>query len=558
MQQLEAQEVSLHKVFSSDFDFRIPDYQRPYAWETEQATQLLIDLQESLERGTDEPYFLGSIVLVKSKGHTHADVIDGQQRLTTLTILLALLRDLTDDADLRSDLNRLITEPGNKVRRLAPRPRLTLRQRDAGFFQQYVQTSGGTEALRELNEATLPTDARKAVLRNATALHAILGGWSEERRLDLVQMLGERTFLVVVSTPDLESAHRIFSVMNSRGLDLAPTDIFKSHIIGALGDKAAEEECARKWENAEEALGREGFADLFLHLRMVFAMRRAERELLKEFPEQVLSRYLPGKAELFVDDVVVPYADAYVQIRDARYTAPAGAEQVNAWFKRLKQIDNNDWQPAALWALRNHGDDPVLLDDFFRALERLAASMFVRRVYTTPRVTRYADVLRELDAGQGLNAPSLALTEAEKEETLARLDGDVYQVTRTRKYVLLRLDETLAAKPGVTYDHPLITVEHVLPQTPRAGSDWLTHFTDEQRGQWTHRLANLVLLNRTKNSSAQNYDFEEKKAKYFTGRHGVSTFALTSQVLHRESWTPQALQKRQQRLVGLLADEWDL
>jgi hypothetical protein len=557
MQQLEAQEVSLHKVFSSDYDFRIPDYQRPYAWEEEQASQLLADLEESLDRGAHEPYFLGSIVLVKAKGLPHADVIDGQQRLTTLTILLALLRDLTEDPDLRSDLNKLVIEPGNKVSGLAARPRLTLRSRDAGFFLQYVQTIGGTQALRAVKEETLPTDAQKAVLRNAKALHRILAGWSEERRLDLVQMLGGRTFLVVVGTPDLDSAHRIFSVMNSRGLDLSPTDIFKSLIIGDLDEQAAQE-CARKWEDAEEALGRDDFADLFLHIRMVFATRRGERELLKEFPEQVLSHYLPGKAEAFVNDVVVPYADAYVQIRDASYSAASGAEQVNAWFKRLQQIDNNDWRPAALWALRTHGKDPAWLDAFFNALERLAASMFIRRVYTTPRVTRYADLLRELNAGRELDAPSFILTDAEKTETLDRLDADLYLVARTRKYVLLRLDEMLASKPGVSYDHPLITVEHILPQNPKRGSGWLRHFTDDQRQQWTHRLANLVLLNRTKNSYAQNYDFAEKKAKYFTGKHGVSTFALTSQVLQHQQWTPELLHKRQQRLLGLLADEWDL
>ncbi|MZD05315.1 DUF262 domain-containing protein [Streptomyces sp. SID5785] len=557
MQQLEAQEVSLHKVFSSDYDFRIPDYQRPYAWDTEQAVQLLTDLAESLDRGTDEPYFLGSVVLVKAKGGAPADVIDGQQRLTTLTILLALLRDLTEDAELRSDLDRLVTEPGNKVRRLAPKPRLTLRHRDAGFFAEYVQTKGATDQLRSLGEDALPTDAQKAVLRNATALHELLRTWTEDRRLDLVQMLGERTFLVVVSTPDLDSAHRIFSVMNSRGMDLSPTDIFKSHIIGAL-DATASEECARKWEDAEEALGRDDFADLFLHLRMVFAMRRAERELLKEFPEQVLNAYLPGKADSFVNDVVVPYADAYAQIRDGGYVAASGAEQVNAWFRRLQQIDNNDWRPAALWALRNHGGDPAWLDSFLCALERLTASMFLRRVYTTPRVTRHADLLRELDAGLGLEAPSLALTDAERAETLARLDGDLYLVTRTRKYVLLRLDEMLAGRPGVSYDHGLITVEHVLPQNPKQGSQWLSTFTDEQRGEWTHRLGNLVLLSRSKNSYAQNYDFTEKKTKYFTGKHGVSTFALTSQVLQHDSWAPDQLRKRQHRLLGLLADEWNL
>ncbi len=89
-------------------------------------------------------------------------------------------------------------------------------------------------------------------------------------------------------------------------------------------------------------------------------------------------------------------------------------------------------------------------------------------------------------------------------------------------------------------------------------TDWRRDFTDEQCQQWTHRLANVVLLNRTKNFYVQNYDFADKKIKYFTGKHGVSTFALTSQVLHHQQWTPQLLHKRQQRLLSLLADEWDL
>jgi hypothetical protein len=109
-----------------------------------------------------------------------------------------------------------------------------------------------------------------------------------------------------------------------------------------------------------------------------------------------------------------------------------------------------------------------------RALERLSASMFVRRVYTTPRVTRYAELLRQLDEGQGLASPALELRDDEKAETRARLDGDIYLVGKIRKYVLLRLDELLARGQGVTYDHPLITVEHVLPQNPgrsiRSGS----------------------------------------------------------------------------------------
>ncbi|MER5480854.1 DUF262 domain-containing protein [Streptomyces sp. NPDC002734] len=557
MQKLEAHEMPLHKVFSSDYDFQIPDYQRPYAWQEEQAVQLLTDLREALDRRTDEPYFLGSIVLVKSSGVPKADVIDGQQRLTTLTIILSVLRDLTAEPELRDELDRLVMEPGAKIRGLAPRPRLTLRSRDADFFEKFVQTKGAVDTLLTLKEEALRTDAQKAVLRNATVLHHSLTELSEESRLELAQMLAGRTFLVVVSTPDLESAHRIFSVMNSRGLDLSPTDIFKSQIIGDL-DAEASEACAIVWEDAEEMLGRDGFAELFLHLRMIYAKKRGEQELLKEFPEQVLSRYLPDGAEVFVNEVLQPYAEAYAQIREARYEAAVGAESVNAWFRRLQQLDNNDWRPPALWALRHHDGDVEWLNAFMRALERLAASMFVRRVYTTPRVTRYAELLRQLDDRQGLDSPALELKDDEKRDTKARLDGDLYLVGKIRKYVLLRLDELLARGQGVTYDHPLITVEHVLPQNPKANSQWVELFDEEQRTHWTHRLGNLVLLNRAKNSAAQNYDFALKKAKYFTGRGGVVPFALTSQVLQHSEWTPAVLKARQDELMGVLSKEWCL
>ncbi|ALG12258.1 DUF262 domain-containing protein [Kibdelosporangium phytohabitans] len=557
MQRLEAHEVPLYKVFCSDYDFRIPDYQRPYAWEVEQATQLLDDLVDALDRNHDEPYFLGSVVLVKRGDSSDAEVIDGQQRLTTLTILLAVLRDLSVDDEIRVDLEKMIAEPGNKIRKLEPKPRLALRHKDAAFFRERVQNTGSIADLLSMKTDGLRTDAQTALQANARALHAALTEWTEEQRLELVSMLSERTFLVVVSTPDLDSAHRIFSVMNARGLDLSPADIFKSLIIGNLTDGASGAYAA-KWENAEEALGREDFADLFLHLRVIFARERARRELLKEFPEQVLVHYLPGNGAVFVDDVLVPYADAYEQVRDQSYTAASGAEKVNAWFKRLEQLDNNDWRPPALWAVREHGDDPDWLDDFFRALERIAASMFIRRIYTSPRTQRYADLLRELVAGQGLDAPALQLSEEEKDETVRRLGGELYLVTKVRKYVLLRLDETLAKSPGVTYDHPLITVEHVLPQSPKQGSGWLEAFSNDARAYWTHRIANLVLLNRAKNSEAQNYDFAKKKSKYFTGRKGAAPFVLTIQVLQHDEWTPELLERRQEELVEVLSTEWDL
>ncbi len=111
---------------------------------------------------------------------------------------------------------------------------------------------------------------------------------------------------------------------------------------------------------------------------------------------------------------------------------------------------------------------------------------------------------------------------------------------------------------GARYDHQLITVEHVLPQNPPEESTWTTWFAESEREFWTHRLANLLLLPRRRNSAAQNYEFERKKEKYFSDDADASPFAITTQVLREDTWTPEVLEQRQARLVGRLTDVWGL
>lgn len=557
MKDLTAGEYALRKIFSSDYEFVIPDYQRPYAWGKEQALQLLDDLEGALGRDTDEPYFLGSIVLVKSGSDPRAEVIDGQQRLTTLSILFATLRDLTGNSQLAAELSRIVVEPGEILAGTKPKPRLTLRKRDAKFFADNVQADGATQQLVKLDDAVLKTDAQKAIRDNTAALRERLSQWDDDKRVRLSAMLGTRTFLVVVSTPDLNSAHRIFSVMNARGLDLTPSDIFKSKVIGDIAETEAAE-YADKWEQEEVDLGRDAFADLFGHVRMVFVKERASKVLLQEFDEQVLSKFLPGHGREFVDDVLIPYSDAYEHLLTQNFPDDVNWSPVNTWLRRLMQVDNDNWRAPALWALKEHNNDPAYLAAFLRKLERLAASMLLRRVYATPRGTRYGELLKQLEQGDGLSAAAFELTPEEVQETKERLAGRIYQTAPVRRYVLLRLDDLLAKQPGVTYQHKMITVEHVLPQNPKDSSKWKQDFTDEERLHWTHRLGNLVLLNRAKNSEAQNYDFAKKKANYFTSSNGSAVFALTTQVLTVDEWTPDVVAKRQEDLLAVLHQEWQL
>ena len=259
-----------------------------------------------------------------------------------------------------------------------------------------------------------------------------------------------------------------------------------------------------------------------------------------------------------MDDLLEPYALADQRLLNQDFDTGGQWDNVNSWLKRLVQLDNDDWRPAALWALKNRKDDPVFLDTFLGKLERLAASFLLRRIYTTPRVGRYLELLKQLDAGDGVGAAAFELGDDEKKDTRERIDGEIYLVNPVRKYVLLRLDSIIAANPGASYAHKIITVEHVLPQNPKDDSQWVKDFTDEERAHWTHRLGNLLLLNRTKNSEAQNYDFAIKKSKYFTSSKGAALFALTTQVLGHDDWTPAVVERRHTELTKKLADEWGL
>ncbi len=555
MKKLEAHEVPLSKVFSSDYEFAIPDYQRPYTWGVEQATQLLEDLHDAVDRNPDEPYFLGSVVLVKEPNVPFAEVIDGQQRLTTLTILLAVLRELSEDEKDRDNLDKLIWEPGDTIQDLASRPRLRLRKRDEDFFRKHVQDRGG---LAVLETGVAPAnDAQSNIGKNARELSRLLAKKTPQERLALAKTIVQRTFLVVVSTPDLASAYRIFSVMNSRGVELSPADIFKSNVIGTLPEDL-KEKYADKWEDLEVDLGREAFVDLFSHIRMVYMKVRARKLLLQEFESSVLSQFLPERPAAFVDDVLEPYGRAYRDLLVSDYQSVTDSAEINRWLRRLHRLDNFDWQPLALWAFTNHQFDTAWLEEFLRKLDRLAASMLVRRFNTHQRGQRIGQLLRELDEGKGLDAPALDLTADECADVVHRLGGEIYNQLIVRKYLLTRLDELVSDAHATHHDPKIITVEHVLPQNPPVDSEWVRLFTAEQRAHWTHRLANLVLLSRNKNAEAKNYDFATKKAKYFTSRTGVSNFPLTTQVLATETWTPEVLDQRQQYLIGVLTQAWEL
>lgn len=553
-------EYPLAKIFSSDFEYVIPAYQRPYAWTIDQASELFDDLFSFYSSEPDDGYFLGSIVLIKQEGTPYAEVIDGQQRLTTLTILLAVLAS-TMTGGQRDTLCKYILEPGNEFEGLLSKPRLTLRERDRDFFLKYVQQLN-FEELFSLDSKRLDNESRLNIKKNASLFNDRISKifMNEDNSIKkFVAFILQRCFLVAVSTPSQQSAFRVFSVMNSRGLDLQPTDIIKADIIGQLKTEQEREKYNIRWEDMEVELGRGGFNDLFTYVRMIYAKEKAKRSLLEEFREHVLSKVV--EPSQLISEILEPFADALAILKQSSYEAVSHATEINNYLYWLNKIDNSDWMPTAIKFLASKKDDPEYVAWFFQRLERLASFMHVCAFNINERIERYNKVLSMLEVEHSLVTPitEIELSTDEQEQMYNVLAGNIYELTpRRRNYIILRLDAFLS-DGGAAYDPSILTIEHVLPQTVDLESDWALLWGDPQiRKYWVHKIANLVPLNRRRNSQAQNYDFKKKKEVYFTGKKGVSSYVLTTQVLSTESWSEDCLKERQQMLLEVFKENWML
>lgn len=555
-------EYPLSKIFSEEFDYHIPPYQRPYAWTEEEAETLFDDLLDFFQTEESDNYFLGSIVLIKDDDKPRADVIDGQQRLTTLTILFSVIAScLTGDN--RNNCYKYLREPGNELEGLEPLPRLELREKDKTFFQKYIQNVR-LEELEALDMESLPNESQQHIKANSglflRKMDAVFGK-DEKKIAEFCRFLVTRCYLVAVYSPSRQSAFRMFSVMNSRGLNLMPVDIIKSDIIGKLPEKE-QQYYTDKWEDLEVQTSRSGFNEVFAHTNMIFSKAKAKKNLLEEFREAVLTKVTPRE---LIDDILEPYAEAYVMLANRKYVAVKNAEQVNQYLFWLNKIGNSDWMPPAIKFLAEHKNDPDYVLWFMERLERLASFLHITAKDINRRIERYKRLLEEMEMNpdHSLDDPlaSIELSNEEKREFADTLDGEIYKLTGIRRnFVILRLNEFVgdgAAK--FDFEPNILTIEHVLPQTVRAGSEWEKLWPDTaMRERWGNRIANLVPLTRKKNSEAQNHDFEKKKEIYFKGKSGTTTYPLATQVLNEKTWTPETVESRQKELMNKFIECWRL
>jgi len=234
---IHAQEEFVHKLFGEDYLYQIPKFQRPFSWTQENFVDLVDDLTDAYAVNADasgrilnandsinkqnkeryEPYFLGSIILNEgSATGDRYDVIDGQQRLTSLSILVAVLRDRVDHPKWRASLAKLVKEEEDLVKGKASTIRLKIRDRDQEFFNKHVLEPGATNTIHPPEEGE--TEPEQNVLQAIETFDKRLDEWADDERelIELAAFIAQCVVMVRIMTDSLSSAFRLFNVTNAR------------------------------------------------------------------------------------------------------------------------------------------------------------------------------------------------------------------------------------------------------------------------------------------------------------------------------------------------------
>lgn len=551
---IDANKEVLQKIFSQDFWFVIPEYQRSYVWQKDNVTELLDDLFFAYENKADNEYFLGSLVLKRTDNQEFSEyeVLDGQQRLTTFFMIIAVMRDLLEDKDYKDTLKEMIYQKENKLKKIPSRQRITYQIRDKveGFIKKFIIADNGT-----LNESALKEELEKDNISISNMANAILTIREElKEKSDLEGFAGfllNNALFIYVSTDNTEDAFRLFTILNDRGIPLTSADILKSLNIGKIKDEKELKNYARIWEELEGKYG-ENFDRFLAFIRTILVKEKARANLLEEFETNI---YKKNKLEMGKETIglLMTYDEIYDEIIELQ-NLNLSNEYKNLITIMKIGLPSEDWIPPLLHYYKKFKMERLV--DFLRKLEYKFSGDWICQQSPTFRIEAMNRILSSIEETESRNLDNLLndknLFSIDKAFYMQMIDGEVYK-RRFARYLLLKLEYLMGDNTVHLSGYKNISVEHILPQNPKDDSKWVEDFTENEREYWTHRIANLVLISMKKNSKLSNLDFQEKKERYLKQRidafHGNKVFIEQNSV-----WIPVILEKRQEEVMAILVN----
>jgi uncharacterized protein with ParB-like and HNH nuclease domain len=534
---------SVADLFNNDLFYEIPEFQRPFSWEKDQFEELIDDLSEA---DSTKEYFLGTIVYYKSDGVRM--VVDGQQRLTSLMILLACLRDRIADVKTKADLQNLIIQPEDKVRDISERDRLVVRDHD--MFHKMIAVQEGTKIAFDSRDFDEPA-SRYIVARDVFAER--LDKIDQTALTKLMKFVSNKCLVIYLEADTFEEAFKLFEIVNDRGKQLRRIDLLKSHNLHPdfVSSKVKRKQLAQQWDQDEASLGERKFESLFNMLRLIYTKSKPAEDLFSEFRKRIFESGKLNRGPDFFT-TVSDYVSLYSRIFDDRDFLKD--DPLDMHFRALMSIMDSEfitfeWRACVLSFAKKFGRDDIY--KFCLSIEKIVLYHLIKGVRKDERYSDFTLILSDIEKAKSAT-DAINSAKVDLDYIMDRLTNEDVYKKPYEKYVLLRLELAAAELKGIR-EFKAKTTEHVFPQTPLPGGDWDKAATEEERRKFVNKLGNLVLLSQGKNSSASNREFADKKVSYLSPR--VSDFPRSNQVLGYTEWTPAIIAERSEAGAKLVLQD---
>lgn len=578
---MEAHPRRLRALFRADVRLVVPLFQRPYVWNADDQWMPLwedvVATRDRVARGDDSPHFLGAVVLVQ-RPHAHGslevrEVIDGQQRLTTLQLLICALRDAYTVAGLAGrshrQLVKMLENDPEIIASEVERFRLWPTNRDRSGFRSVVAG--------DHRDALASSHADRIVagylwFREAIAALIESEGEAEEVLDALTGVLLDGLEVVVIDLDDKDNAQVIFETLNARGTPLRASDLIKNLVFRVLDDGSAsvEELYARFWQPLEAPgwerdvrVGRllRSRLDTFMGYFLVITLSR-EVQAHQIFPA---ARSWIGSDRARARDFLRELA-RYAEVYDGVDQQATGDPATDEILQRLTIVDTQTTAPVVLWVVANsHGEDRLAA---LRAIESYVVRRSLCRLTTKNYNRTFLELLRRLDAGETpvghvvteflarqTSDSGVWPSDAELRRSLAVLP--VYRLLKrgSLQAVLRVLERQATTNRSEMIDSSAkLSIEHLLPQ------QWQETWTlpsggeaDEiaaSRDALLHTIGNLTLITPWLNSGLSNRPWELKRPDI------LASSALSLNRSLPPSWDEAAIQARSDWMAYLAVQAW--
>lgn len=553
--------VNFAELIGNGKSLSVPPFQRDYSWSEEQWEDLWSDLEE-LRQDPESSHYMGSLV-VESKSDHLFFIIDGQQRIATLSILiLAVIKllqelpgtssDKEDNEERAKNLRNSYIGQKDPVS-LIESSRLSLNKTDDDFYRDNLVS------LRPpLNPRALPHS-------NALLWQCFL--WfskkleqdpklstSGQQLAKLVSEIVARKLLFIqIKVDDETNAYTVFETLNARGLELSATDLLKNYLFSRIASSSDLEALERRWRKLLATVRQERFPE-FLRYHLLCEFRQVRQQHLFKLirnrvrtPEEVfqLIQALEARAELF---------SALFDVTHAYWIDKSDCKPL---IRQLQLFGTRQFTPLA-FAAWEHFDSA----DFARVLKLLVAITF-RFSVVGARNTNELEPAYHLAAKAVIDHEattprqvfdslrSIYIPDQKFREDFTLLSKRTQGTSRKIvKYILCALESDLRNAP-LDFETDPATIEHILPENPSV--EWDADFTPDSLDSWVYRIGNLTLLEGNRNREVGNSNYSNKLVAY-----ADSHYTLTREIGEHapEEWTPAMLEARQSRLASRAVHLW--